>query len=315
MRSFMALLRRELWEHRLLPCLLPFLLLFGFLVNLLDSINPIPIDNVNEMASNSAGTGHAAGSYESIRLDLSSIGGELYVIMLILVLIYALDALFKERKDKSILFWKSLPVTDTAIVLSKLVTAVVTIPLIVYVTVVALQVLTWLMLGLSVGDTPYALAPLWEYLNLPHFWIGFFFQEVKLMLWLFPLVGWLLLCSAWAGKSPATWAFMLPLLLVFIDSAFRLHTGLDKLLFDRLFIGVFFPGSAGTAGRDEVEDLEDFMRVIDSLMTSELDNLMHYLSRPDVLGGLVVGGIFIALAILIRRRRGDESNALLPIGA
>ena len=328
MRSFMVLLRRELWEHTSLYRLPLALLLLVFLGNLATILwgsdvgiyvalksQSIRIGNVNEMASSGAGAGHMAGISESIRLVMTSIGVMIYSVMLLLVAIYALDALFKERKDKSILFWKSLPVTDTAIVLSKLVTAVVVIPVIAYATVVASQVLTWLMQGLALGDMPHALATLWGYARLPHFWAGFFFLEVEQMLWFFPLVGWSLLCSAWARKSPATWAFALPLLLSFIDSAFRLHTGFTQLLMERLSFGISSLGGVAAVGRVKVESLEDLMKTMDRLVTSSFGELMHYLSQPDVLGGLVVGGIFIALAILIRRRRGDESNALLPIGA
>ncbi|WP_052469880.1 ABC-2 transporter permease [Thiolapillus brandeum] len=328
MRSFPALLRRELWEHTALYRLPLALILLVFLGNLATILwgsdvgiyvalksRSIHVGNVNEMASSGAGFGQVAGLSESIRLVMAGIGMMIYSVMWLLVAIYALDSLFKERKDKSILFWKSLPVSDVEIVLSKLVTAVVVIPLIAFVAVAVSQLLTWFMQGMALGELPDALATLWDYAGLPHFWVGFLFLEIEQLLWFFPLVGWLLLCSAWAKKSPATWAFALPLLLSFIDSAFRLHTGFTQLLSERLSFGLFTLGPVATRDGGKIEGMDGLMKTVDSLVTSSFGELMQYLFRPEVLGGLVVGVIFVALATLIRRRRGDESNLLIPTGA
>ncbi len=48
----------------------------------------------------------------------------------ILTVFYSLDSLYAERRDKSILFWRSLPITDVETVLSKLLTVIIVIPLV-----------------------------------------------------------------------------------------------------------------------------------------------------------------------------------------
>jgi ABC-2 type transport system permease protein len=328
MRSFLTLLHRELWEHTSLYRLPLALLLLVFLGNLAVMLwgsdvgiyvalenRAIRIGNVNEMLANGVKGGHVAGLSESMRLIMTSIGMMIHFVMLLLLAIYAQDSLFRERKDKSILFWKSLPVSDSKIVLSKLVTAVVVIPVIAFLTVMAAQIMTWFMQGMALGDMPDALGTLWGHARLPYYWSGFFFLGIQQVVWLFPLVAWLLLCSAWAKKSPATWAFVLPMLLMFIDSAFRLHTGFTRLLMDRLSLGM--PSLDNIRGKDGMggETADGVLGIVDSMTTSSLANLLQFLSRADTLAGIAVGGLFILLAILIRRRRGDESNLLISTGA
>ena len=328
MRSFLTLLRRELWEHTSLYRLPLALLLLVFLGNLAVMLwgsdvgiyvalenRAIHIGNVNEMLSSGAKGGHVAGLSESIRLVMTSIGMMIHFVMLLLLAIYALDSLFRERKDKSILFWKSLPVSDSKIVLSKLVTAMLVIPLIAFITVMVAQIMTWFMQGMALGDMPDALATLWGYARLPYYWSGFLFLGIEQILWLFPLIAWLLLCSAWAKKSPATWAFVLPMLLAFIDSAFRLHTGFTRLLMDRLSLGM--PSLDGIVGRNGMnrEGADGVVGIVDNMTTSSFAELLQFLFRADTLIGIAVGVLFVLLTIYLRRRRGDESNMLIPTGA
>src|SRR5206468_10746510 len=58
---------------------------------------------------------------------------------LIVGIFYCLDALYGERRDRSILFWKSLPVSDVMAVLSKLAIPIVILPLLSFAVTVATQ--------------------------------------------------------------------------------------------------------------------------------------------------------------------------------
>jgi ABC-2 type transport system permease protein len=63
----------------------------------------------------------------------------LIITAFIVGLFYCLDALYGERRDRSILFWKSLPVSDLTTVLSKATIALVVLPLVTFAVIVATQ--------------------------------------------------------------------------------------------------------------------------------------------------------------------------------
>ena len=79
---------------------------------------------------------------------------------------YCLDALHGERRDRSILFWKSLPVSDLTTVLSKASIPLVMMPLLIFAITVAMQ---WIMLLLSSAvllGSGQSVATLWTQLSL-----------------------------------------------------------------------------------------------------------------------------------------------------
>ena len=67
------------------------------------------------------------------------IGAPIMIAMVFVVFFYCLAALFDDRKDRSILFWKSLPISDRDTVLSKLITASLVAPIIAIVSVLAMS--------------------------------------------------------------------------------------------------------------------------------------------------------------------------------
>ena len=129
----------------------------------------------------------------------------------IVVFFYLLGCLYDERKDRSVLFWKSLPVSDRDTVLSKLATALVVGPLLASLIGIATMIGFGLVLSLFIllnGANPFTLY--WGQLD--------FFRLVGTMLgwiplyalWALPTAGWLMLCSAWAKSKPFLWAIVLP---------------------------------------------------------------------------------------------------------
>jgi ABC-2 type transport system permease protein len=155
------------------------------------------------------GTLAAAG--DQMRPVAAKIASGLYLlaaapplIMLIFVVFsYCLGTLYDERRDRSILFWKSLPVSDAMTVLSKLVTALCVAPLIAIALGVAASLLLVLiactalsangvnLFGVVFGARDFYLAPLGVVALLPVY-----------VVWALPTVGWLLLVSSWARRPP-----------------------------------------------------------------------------------------------------------------
>jgi ABC-2 family transporter len=125
-----ALVRRELWEHRSLyvvPAVLGIVLVLATVTGQVSiSAFGAHVDMALLGATN-IGTAERGAGISALLAVFAS----LFVFaMSILTVFYALDSLYAERKDKSILFWRSMPVTDAETVISKLITAVVVIPLI-----------------------------------------------------------------------------------------------------------------------------------------------------------------------------------------
>ena len=135
---------------------------------------------------------------------------------------YCLDALYGERRDRSILFWKSLPVSDLTTVLSKASIPLVVLPLVTFVIIVATQfvMLLWssvvlLTSGLA-GTT-------WTRFNLLEQSLILLYSLVALALWHAPIYGWLLLVSGWARRATFLWA-VLPLLAITIFETITFNT-------------------------------------------------------------------------------------------
>lgn len=127
------------------------------------------------------------------------------------VFFYCLSSLFDERKDRSVLFWKSLPVSDRDTVLSKLISALVVAPALA--TLVGIVCMIGFLLILSVfvlfhGGNPFTL--LWSPGNLLAN-AGVALAALPIYaLWALPSAGWLMLCSAWSKSKPFLWAIMIP---------------------------------------------------------------------------------------------------------
>lgn len=136
----------------------------------------------------------------------------LFGLLAVVVFSYCLGTLHDERRDRSILFWKSLPVSDSMTVLSKAATAMVVAPLITIVlgTVCSLILLLVLclafslngvnMFGLVLASPDLYLSPLRLLALLPVY-----------VVWALPTVGWLMLVSSWARSKPILWAVGVPL--------------------------------------------------------------------------------------------------------
>lgn len=111
----------------------------------------------------------------------------------IVAVFYSLDALYGERRDRSILFWKSVPVSDAITVMAKLAIPLVVVPLLT--TVVTIATVLIMMLPSSthppLGRTSLLLV---YHLFTVH------------SLWWAPMFGWLFLVSVWARRAPFVWA-------------------------------------------------------------------------------------------------------------
>jgi ABC-2 type transport system permease protein len=202
--------------------------------------------------------------------------------------IYCLEALHSERRDRSILFWKSLPVSDFVAVISK-----ASIPLIVLpaVAVAVTLVMEWIMLLLStavLAGSGLGSAALWS--RVTTFQIQLIYHMVTVhVLWYAPIYAWMLLVSGWARRATFLWVGLPPLAIFIVE----------KITFNTAhfahFLAYRFSGPQ-----------EFVMTEPDSFATHGAMhmNLGHFLSTPGLWGGLIVATILFAAAVRLRRYQG-----------
>jgi ABC-2 type transport system permease protein len=205
---------------------------------------------------------------------------------LIVSAFYCLDALYGERRDRSILFWKSLPVSDVTAVAAKLAIPILILPLISFVITVGTQLVTLVISSIIFAGSGADLGKLWTGVSLfrvPAIWL---YHLVTVHgLWYAPLYCWLLMVSAWAPRAPFLWAALPPFVIYGVERiAFNTSYFLDMLKY-RLM------GS----GNGMAEHQQDF--------TSTLIP-HHFLSTPGLWTGLAVAAVFLYATVQLRRSRG-----------
>jgi ABC-2 type transport system permease protein len=290
-RPFYWSVRRELWENRSLM-IAP--LVAGGIAIVALFLNAMHLQEGMQMLS--------ALNAEKQRAIVNGIYGGIGFLITwvtsITVFFYLLDALQGERKDRSVLFWKSMPVSDTTTVLGKVFTALAVAPAIVIAVTIATQLVV-LLLGSVIlmisGANP---APIWGNLQMVQLTLALIYGQIAVALWYAPVSAWLLFVSAWAKRVPILWAVLTPIaVMLFERVAIGTHYVQDMLAY-RLRDGLkvmFTPRSTFAIG-DEV-DPELPRRVFDVL------DPIAFFSNPWLWVGLVVAAGFVAAAIWMRRYR------------
>ena len=273
--------RRELWENRsiyIAPLVAAIVFLIGFFISMLSLRHRMhgawPVDSTE-------GRDVFATRYE---LAAALIMGT----ALIVGVFYTLDALYGERRDRSILFWKSLPVSDLITVLSKLAIPIVILPLLSFAITLATQFIMLLLSSIILLGSGVNIATLWTEASFVHVSLVLLYHLLTVHgLWYAPLYGWLLLVSAWAPRAPFLWAFLPPFVICGVEKIAFNTTHFLALLQYRL-IG---PGDAMAPHSAP----PDFMATL--IPT-------HFFSTPGLWTGLALAAVFLFAAVRLRRYQG-----------
>ena len=150
---------------------------------------------------------------------------------------YCLDALHGERRDRSILFWKSLPVSDLTTVLSKAIVPLAILPVIAFALTVCVQVIMLLHTGVVLLF--HGMNPATTWTQVPWFqnWLVLAYGLVTIALWHAPIYGWLLLVSGWARRATFLWA-VLPFIVIQIFEKITFGTSYCGQMLKPSFDGV-----------------------------------------------------------------------------
>ena len=159
---------------------------------------------------------------------------------------YCLDALHGERRDRSILFWKSLPVSDLTTVLSKAIIPLAVLPVIAFALTVCVQV--GMVLITSANLLMHGMSPATTWAHFPIFqnWLILLYGLIAIALWHAPIYGWLLLVSGWVRRATFLWA-VLPFIVIQIFEKITFNTSYIASILKHRLMG-FAPHAFGFHG-------------------------------------------------------------------
>lgn len=205
MNTLIVLLKREVLEHKNIWRIPLILLVIAVLVRVSLAVGNLAIDiNLPSQLQLDSAVDSVLSSVTA--KSLSVMNFIIMLVMFVVAVFYALSCLFNERQDGSVLFWRSLPISDSLTVFSKLVIALIVVPLL----IVTCQFIVAL---LFLGDN--AVNYLHEY------YVQFFPMLAKILLWsLLPIIAWCVFCSQVAKNNPFLLAFITPILVVVVDKLF-----------------------------------------------------------------------------------------------
>jgi len=275
--------RRELWENRSIyvaPLIVAAVALLGFFI----STGGMPHRRQAVLSLDPAHQRAVIG----VPYDVAAM--MLIVTAFMVGVFYCLDALHSERRDRSILFWKSLPVSDLTTVLSKASIPFVILPVIIFAIIVVVQflMLVWssvVLLSSGLAGTT------WTRFNLFQQSLILVYSLIVIVLWHAPIYSWALLISGWARRATFLWA-VLPFLAIAV---------LEKLAFDTSYFASMLKNRVFGAGDTAFAFLPHRGVAIDSLVQLTPG---RYLATPGLWIGLAFAAAFLAIAVRQRRYQG-----------
>jgi len=303
--SFKALIKREYWEHKGAMFYTPAIIAAVFA-----GISILIVITGGQLSVNGGHSFSFMDFMPKVLEQFENVGDEersrgvqigLYgarilfcVVMLVVSLFYMLGSLYDERKDKSILFWKSLPVSDTATVLSKFVSVCFLIPILYFAVISVFQVFLLLFgtviawFGGNSGIT------LWASSNLFSVLFNSLLSLIVASLWLAPIWSWLMFASAWAKKVAFLWG-TLPIFMIVIAEGWIFHTShFIEMIGDRIAKGFIILNS------------NMHYLVSGDMFDMDVQRWYQVFGNIEFWGGLIVSAVLLAGAIYTRRYR-DES--------
>ena len=273
--------RRELWQHRSViygPAAMGVLFVAGALLT---------ASHGREMIDQFAALDPARRA-QMLTAPLVFAADVIRLVAFIVAVVYSLDALYSERRERHILFWKSLPVSDAVSVGAKAAIPLLVIPAVALAVIVGTHLLQLLIGTLAFAVHGASVASLWSDVQLFRMLPAIVAMIVFQTLWQAPIYGWLMLVSGWAPRVPVLWALLVPAGLVIVESAIFGTSWVSATLKARLTDGY-----------------ANVMSKVDPIFRqdpSTFADVMTFVRSIELWAGLVVAALFFAGAVWRRRR-------------
>jgi len=307
-----ALIIREYWEHRgafiKAPIIIGIVLLVlsvgGYITGLVLANKSGANDFANKLIHESSNLDpdDIAMFWDMQMMSISS----LYLSVLFFVMFFfLLGSLFDDRKDQSILFWKSLPISDATTVISKLLTAMFLAPLIYVGVFLALTITLMVIFSIILlfhGLNPIQLiwGPASLFSGAKVILVGTLVQ----MLWALPLYGWLIFSSSISKRRPFLFAVFVPAIIAFswywINILTFKFTNWSMFKEPLKYLGhALVPYGSGSMSNNSFQfNIED-----GSTISNTVGNMLNSIASIEILYGALFSAVFVSLAIWLRRFR------------
>ena len=297
MNALKAVIRRELQEHKWGFVYLPWIV--GAFMSLVVVLVYLGLTEVNTenfkfstdvFADSEVVQSMNEATFDqrraAIRAGLLVLGFPLVIALGFAVLAYSLSTFFDERKDKSIIFWRSLPVSDSFTVFSKLIVALVVAPLLVIPALLFLH-----LVSVTAGSIYFAVSDIvpftWAWQAYPWLdWIRVIFSLWMQSLWTLPIITWIMLAGAYSRK-PVVAAILPPVVVVLVEGVSLSSSVFLDSLFERVQ-----PWSRASS----------FPKEYESLGVAELSDIPLLFGMTEFWVGILVSSVFIYLTIYFRSK-------------
>ena len=306
-----VMLRREVWESpfafKWTPLIIAgFILLFAILALILgarfDNEMIFTKDGIRQFAQ--MGSENKSLILYGVTISISALYTQ---VMFLVVVFYLAGSLYDDRRDRSILYWKSLPISDSMTVASKILTAITTAPLVylagtIFILLILLLIATGY--GALAGVNPFT--TFWGPANLPSTALLLLFGGLVQGLWLLPIYAWIMFCSSWAPRLPILIAVVVPVLIGIFQqfwsffSDFRFSTeNLMLTIIQRIGMGIV------PANIEWEEITSDTMRPGEDMFMS-FGSVWESLISLEMWVGIAIAAVFIAGSVWFRKRATDS---------
>jgi ABC-2 type transport system permease protein len=276
-------IRREIWENRsiyLAPLIVAAIVLFSCFISVAGlprKIRHLPAPDPVKL--------HAV-----VARPFSLAPATLMFTTLLVGLFYSLDALYGERRDRSILFWKSLPVSDRTTVLSKASIPLVVLPLIGLILALFAHYIVLLMSTVVLTASGISPGLAWSEFRFVEGPLVMIYGLTANVLWLAPIYCWLLLISAWARRTPLLWAVLPPFTIMLVEQMAFNTSSFARLLKYRVMGAMLEAFRVGPTSHGPINRF------------TQLDPV-RFLTSPGLWLGLLFAAACLAAAIRLRRNR------------
>ena len=297
MNALKAVIRRELQEHKWGFVYLPWIV--GAFMSLVVVMVYLGLTEVNTenfkfstdvFADSEVVQSMKEATFEqrraAIKAGLLVLGFPLVIALGFAILAYSLSTFFDERKDKSIIFWRSLPVSDSFTVFSKLIVALVVAPLLVIPALLFLH-----LVSVTAGSIYFAVSDIvpftWAWQAYPWLdWIRVIFSLWLQGLWSLPIITWIMLAGAYSRK-PVVAAILPPVVVVLVEGVSLSSSVFLDSLFERVK-----PWSRASS----------FPKENEYLGMAELSDIPLLFGMTEFWVGILVSSVFIYLTIYFRSK-------------
>jgi ABC-2 type transport system permease protein len=314
MNIFKALVMREILDGKngylRVPVILAGLTIILLVLSSLGFGNVIYFDGMEQKDVSHLGLGDAlshlsekdpAEASAAVALGYWAMTALPWVAFPFVVFFSLLGTLYEERRDRSILFWKSMPTADWQEVAAKLFVPIIVAPVIYLVVTIVAQIVVALFLSVVMLFQGGSLLVLWPLGWMIEMWVVSLANYYIWALWALPLLAWIALVSSYASRMPFLWAILAPAILIAVERIFFDTHRIGSWIGMRL--GGWVDGAMEEYGQSLPRDMDGPRDVLQAIIgTPFFDTLIYSFASLHFWSGVVIAGGFVYATIEMRKR-------------